>query len=43
MEKHKEEIEKLKKTIIPIFKNNDVVKAGLFGSFVRGDAKKQRC
>ena len=30
----------LKQKIIPILKSNDVVKAGLFGSYVRGEAKK---
>ena len=30
----------LKKKIIPILKRNNVVKAGIFGSFARGEAKK---
>jgi len=33
-------IRELKKVIIPILKRNGVVKAGVFGSFVRGDDKK---
>ena len=36
-----EEIKKLKKIIIPILKRNDVVKAGIFGSYARGEAKKR--
>ena len=30
----------IKRAIIPILKSNGVVKAGLFGSYARGDAKK---
>ena len=30
----------LQQKIVPILKSNDVVKAGLFGSYVRGEAKK---
>ena len=33
-------IQKIKKKIIPILKKNDVIRAGLFGSFVRGEEKK---
>ena len=36
----KAEITNLKKKIIPILKRNNVVKAGIFGSFARGEAKK---
>ena len=36
----KAEIMNLKKKIIPILKRNNVVKAGIFGSFARGEAKK---
>ena len=32
---------KLIKQIIPTLKRNDVIKAGLFGSFARGEAKKK--
>ena len=32
---------KLIKQIVPMLKRNGVVKAGLFGSFVRGEAKKK--
>lgn len=31
----------LKKKIVLILKRNDVVKAGLFGSYARGDQKKR--
>ncbi|MCK5333137.1 MAG: nucleotidyltransferase family protein [Candidatus Aenigmarchaeota archaeon] len=35
------EIAKLKKDIVPILKKNGVVRAGIFGSFARGEAKKK--
>lgn len=35
-----EEIRRIKKIIVPILKRNGVVKAGIFGSYARGDAKK---
>jgi hypothetical protein len=35
------ELKNLKKKIIPILRRNDVIRAGLFGSFVRGEAKKR--
>lgn len=35
-----EEIRKIKKIIVPILKRNDVVKAGIFGSYARGEARK---
>lgn len=31
----------IKKQILPILKRHDVVKAGIFGSFARGEAKKR--
>lgn len=34
------DIEKIKKKIIPILKKNNVTKAGIFGSYVTGEAKK---
>lgn len=34
------EIQKIKLRIAPILKRNDVIKAGIFGSFARGEAKK---
>ena len=34
-------LNQLKKKIIPILKHNDVVKAGIFGSYARGEAKKR--
>ena len=35
------EIKRLKKIIVPILKRNDIVKAGIFGSYARGEAKKR--
>ncbi len=35
-----EEIRRIRKIIVPVLKRNDVVKAGIFGSFARGEAKK---
>ena len=37
---NKNNIEKLKKKIIPILRRNDVKRAGIFGSYARGDNKK---
>jgi predicted nucleotidyltransferase len=34
------EIERLKKEMIPILKKNGVIKAGIFGSYARGEQKK---
>lgn len=39
MKKH-ESISSLKRKIIPILKKNGVAKAGIFGSYARGEAKK---
>jgi len=39
--KKKKKIDKLTKKIIPILKRHDVVKAGIFGSFVRGEATRR--
>lgn len=33
-------IEELKEIIIPVLRKNDVVKAGIFGSYVTGDNKE---
>jgi hypothetical protein len=38
---NKKNIEKLTKKIIPILRRHDVVKAGIFGSFVRGEATRK--
>ena len=35
------EIQKIKKLALPILKKNDVVKAGIFGSYARRAAKKR--
>lgn len=35
------EVNKIKKKIIPILKRNKVVRAGIFGSFARGEEKKK--
>ena len=37
----KTKITNLKKKIVPILERNNVVKAGIFGSFARGEAKKK--
>ncbi len=34
-------IKKLKETILPVLKKNEVVKASVFGSFARGEEKKR--
>ena len=34
------EIDKIKRKIIPLLKKNNVVRAGIFGSYARGDNKK---
>ncbi len=34
------EIQKIKPIIVKILKKNDVVRAGIFGSYARGEAKK---
>jgi predicted nucleotidyltransferase len=36
-----ENLKEIEKTIIPILKRNGVVRAGIFGSFVRGEARKK--
>ncbi len=35
------EVQKIVKIVVPILKKNDVVKAGIFGSYARGEAKKR--
>lgn len=35
------QLQKIAKIAVPILKNNGVVKAGIFGSYARGEAKKQ--
>ena len=37
----KPDLMKFKKLIVPVLKRNDVVRAGIFGSFARGEAKKK--
>ena len=34
------DIRRIRKKVIPILKKNHVVKAGIFGSYARGEAKK---
>ncbi len=36
----KQNINKLKKIILPILRKNGVVRAGIFGSYARGEARK---
>ena len=37
----KDSLGEIKKIIVPVLKRNNVVKAGIFGSFARGEAKKK--
>jgi len=37
----KKQLNTLKRKIIPILKKNHVVRAGIFGSYARGDVKKK--
>ena len=37
----KKELQSLKRIIVPILQKNDVVKAGIFGSYARGEQKKR--
>ncbi len=39
--KNKSQITTIKKKIVPILKKNGIRKAGIFGSYVRGDYKKR--
>ena len=39
--KNSKEIDKIKKKIIPILKEQKVTKAGIFGSYARGEQKKK--
>ena len=36
----KNNIENMKKRIVPVLKKNNVVRAGIFGSYARGEQKK---
>jgi|SRR3989338_5506358 len=38
--KKNKDMDRIKKKIIPILRKNDVVRAGIFGSYARGEAKK---
>ena len=40
MDKQNRKIEEIKKALEPIFKKNGVVRASVFGSFARGEARK---
>ena len=35
------ELAAIKKQIVPILKRNDIVRAGIFGSYARGEQKKR--
>ena|SRR3989344_1508216 len=39
--KNKSEIENIKKKIVPLLKKNKVTKAGIFGSYARGEQTKK--
>jgi uncharacterized protein len=34
-------VAQIKRKVVPLLKKNDVVKAGIFGSYARGEAKKK--
>lgn len=34
-------IEKIKRTLLPILRHNNVIKAGIFGSFAKGESNKK--
>ncbi|HLC62118.1 MAG TPA: nucleotidyltransferase family protein [Candidatus Nanoarchaeia archaeon] len=38
---NKNELRKLQQKIVPILKSNKVTKAGIFGSYARGEAKRK--
>jgi len=40
MKKRNKEFEKIKRKIVPLLKKNKVVRAGIFGSYARGEQKK---
>ena len=37
----KKELNRIKKIIVPILRRNKVIKAGIFGSYARGEQKKK--
>ena len=39
--KENKELEKIKSRIVPLLKENKVVRAGIFGSYARGEQKKK--
>ena len=39
--KRRNQLSTLKKIIVPILKRNDVVRAGIFGSYARGEERKR--
>lgn len=39
--KKKSEIESIKEKILPLLKENNVIKAGIFGSYARGEQNKK--
>jgi len=41
MKKQNQEIEKIKEKIIPLLKKNKIAKAGVFGSYARGEQNKK--
>ena len=40
MKKQNKEIEEIKRKIVPLLKKNKIVRAGIFGSYARGEQKK---
>ena len=41
MKTKNQELQRIAKIVVPVLKRNDVVKAGIFGSYARGKAKKR--
>ena len=41
LKNQKTDLKELTKIILPVLRRNEVVKAGVFGSFARGEAKKR--
>lgn len=40
MDENKKQLNKLKRKIVPLLKKNNVARAGIFGSYARGENKK---
>lgn len=40
MKRNTKQLESIKKTVLPVLERNDVVQAGIFGSYARSEAKR---